>query len=316
MRRVFIEHITRYMYSDYIHYHSNQIMLYPIVNRFQELNSHLLKITTDPDIAIHKDYFGNTIGTFNIIKPHNTLTIISVTEVTSTEDPKSQWEQVDNLKKDISFFEYFNQTELYISSQLSEILPPTYRKKSPLEVCVSLSEFVYNSFEYKQGITSISSSLNDIWSLKAGVCQDFTNVLLHLYRFFGVPSRYVSGYICPTENSSFRGVGATHAWVEVFVPKIGWVGLDPTNNCITNENYVRLAVGRQYEDCSPVKGVFSGDSFDQLDVSVKISNTNYFDSTEKSDKAPKNPISNKVQSQVNSFAKHQKDVLIQQQQQQ
>lgn len=322
MRKVFIEHITHYMYPNSVSYHSNQIMLYPRVNEFQELNSQLLQITTHPQIFTHKDFFGNKIGTFNIIESHDTLTISSLVEITMNskpiptidEDPKLQWNNIDLLKKKISFFEYFSQTDYYPSGNLSTILPYDYTTTPPLEVCVALSEFVYQNFAYRQGITSVSSSLAEIWKLKAGVCQDFTNVLLHLNRFFGIPSRYVSGYICPTENSNFRGVGATHAWVEVFIPKMGWIGLDPTNNCVTNENYVILAIGRQFKDCSPVKGVYSGDSIDLLDVSVKISDKNHFNSN-KTHNSPSNFTQNKAQNPLNSFAKHQ-EILIQQQQQQ
>lgn len=321
MRKVFIEHITHYMYPNSVSYHSNQIMLYPRVNEFQELNSQLLQITTHPQIFTHKDFFGNKIGTFNIIESHDTLTISSLVEITMNskpiptidEDPKLQWNNIDLLKKKISFFEYFSQTDYYPSSNLSTILPYDYTTTPPLEVCVALSEFVYQNFAYRQGITSVSSSLAEIWKLKAGVCQDFTNVLLHLNRFFGIPSRYVSGYICPTENSNFRGVGATHAWVEVFIPKMGWIGLDPTNNCVTNENYVILAIGRQFKDCSPVKGVYSGDSKDLLDVSVKISDKNHFNSN-KTHNSPSSFTQNKAQNPLNSFAKHQ-EILIQQQQQ-
>jgi len=86
----------------------------------------------------------------------------------------------------------------------------------------------------------------------------------------GVPAKYVSGYICPNKNG-MRGEGATHAWVEVFIPSYGWLGLDPTNNCIANETYVRLAYGRSFNDCSPVKGVYKGPSDHELTVQVIVS---------------------------------------------
>jgi len=148
------------------------------------------------------------------------------------------------------------------------------------------------------------------------VCQDFTNILLYLNRFFGIPSRYVSGYICPSDDSNFRGVGATHAWVEVYIPQIGWVGIDPTNNCITNGNHVILSVGRDYKDCSPIKGVYSGVSTDQLEVSVVINDKNQFEAsiaTQKKEEIKEEISTDKVT--VNSYAKHQ-EILIQQQQQQ
>ena len=113
------------------------------------------------------------------------------------------------------------------------------------------------------------SILEEVWKLKAGVCQDFTNVLLQLVRMTGIPARYVSGYICPNDEIT-RGDGATHAWIEAYIPFYGWFGVDPTNNTIANENHVRLAIGRNYNDCSPVKGVFKGKVEAKLEVKVEV----------------------------------------------
>ncbi len=86
-----------------------------------------------------------------------------------------------------------------------------------------------------------------------------TQILLAMLRLIDIPSRYVSGYICPNKNG-MRGEGATHAWVEAYIPFYGWLGIDPTNNCIVNDTHVRLAIGRSFSDCSPVKGTYRGTS--------------------------------------------------------
>jgi len=88
---------------------------------------------------------------------------------------------------------------------------------------------------------------------------------------FCIPARYVSGYICP-KDKEMRGEGATHAWVEAFIPNHGWLGLDPTNNCLVNDQHVRLAVGRNFMDCTPVKGTYKGSGEHTLEVSVEIKN--------------------------------------------
>lgn len=323
MRRVFIEHITNYLYANNISYHSNQIMLYPWNDACQQVNNQSLKITSNPKISIHTDFFGNKIGTFNITEPHNSLFISSLIEVTTKPKiipeintaPPLQWKQIETLRSNLSFFEFFSPSETYSNSEILSIVPKKYREIPPLKFCISLSGYIYKNFVYKQGVTSINTPLSKVWELKAGVCQDFTNVLLHMYRFFGIPSRYVSGYICPTAHSNFRGIGATHAWVEVFLPELGWVGLDPTNNCITNENYVKLAIGRHYRDCSPVKGVYSGDAINQLDVRVSINDKNQFNPVKKVVLKPNELEKKETQLPVNSYALHQ-EILMQQQQQQ
>lgn len=87
----------------------------------------------------------------------------------------------------------------------------------------------------------------------------------------GIPARYVSGYICPN-NNDLRGEGATHAWVDAYIPYYGWIGLDPTNNCIVSDRHVRLAIGRNFSDCTPVKGTYKGSSEHTLQVYVTIEN--------------------------------------------
>jgi transglutaminase-like putative cysteine protease len=91
-----------------------------------------------------------------------------------------------------------------------------------------------------------------------------------MLRILCIPARYVSGYVCP-HDSSLRGEGATHAWVEVYIPFYGWLGIDPTNNCVVNDLHVRLAIGRSFNDCSPVKGTYKGTAKQTLEVGVSVS---------------------------------------------
>jgi transglutaminase-like putative cysteine protease len=142
---------------------------------------------------------------------------------------------------------------------------------TPFTVAKALSEYIYENFEYKKGITSVESSIDEVWKLRAGVCQDFANILLVMLRYSGIPSRYVSGYICP-KNHDLRGEGATHAWVDAYIPYHGWIGIDPTNNCVVSDRHVRLSVGRGFGDCTPVKGLYKGSGEHTLEVSVSIEN--------------------------------------------
>ena len=110
---------------------------------------------------------------------------------------------------------------------------------------IALNEYVYNSFKYITGITNVETTLDEVWNLKAGVCQDFAHMLLVMLRMLGIPARYVSGYVCPNKNG-MRGEGATHAWVEAYIPYYGWLGLDPTNNCIANELTCPACSGKEF----------------------------------------------------------------------
>ncbi|WP_443943711.1 circularly permuted type 2 ATP-grasp protein [Pedobacter sp. AW1-32] len=143
---------------------------------------------------------------------------------------------------------------------------------TPYQIAIKYYAYVFQNFEYVKGITAVDTTIDEILALKAGVCQDFAHILTAMLRLMGIPARYVSGYICPNKNG-MRGEGATHAWAEAFLPDYGWLGLDPTNNCIANENYVRLAVGRNFADCSPVKGVYKGSFEHVMEVNVSVGYT-------------------------------------------
>jgi transglutaminase-like putative cysteine protease len=275
-----IKHITRYSYSSPVIDCINQIMLYPIIDSLVEVRNHEIKISLDPLIESFVDYFGNHVGVFSIIKPHTSLLIESVADVITkpiifpADDmaPNLQWDALKNLQYHTAYMDFlkpevFNSYE-EVKNILNEIMT---REKTPLQNATALSEYVYTNFIYQKGITNVETKTEDIWKLKAGVCQDFAHILLVFLRMFEIPSKYVSGYICP-KDKEMRGEGATHAWVEAYIPNYGWLGLDPTNNCIVNDGHVRLATGRNFEDCTPVKGTYKGSGEHTLEVSVEIKN--------------------------------------------
>jgi len=173
-----------------------------------------------------------------------------------------------------------------------------------------LTEYVFINFEYIKGITSVETTLDEVWNLKAGVCQDFAHVLLEMLKIINIPARYVSGYICPNKKG-MRGEGATHAWVEAYIPFYGWLGVDPTNNCFVDDLHVRLAIGRSFIDCSPVKGTYKGTASHTLEVGVSVS----YEDGRTSDEAPAvlTPQPKKPGVQENSYRKYME--MIQQQQQ-
>jgi len=120
--------------------------------------------------------------------------------------------------------------------------------------------------KYKKGVTTSSTSVSDVLDLGKGVCQDFAHVALSLLRMLGVPSRYVSGYLFRPSSEELE----THAWVEAFVPSVGWLGLDPTHGEVASESHIAVAMGRSYADVPPNRGVYRGGAEERIDVSVRI----------------------------------------------
>ncbi len=278
MPKFHITHVTRYLYQEPINDSANQIMLYPIQDDYQEVVSQHLKITDDPLVETYKDYYENTVGAFTNPGIHSALIIDSeITVVTHNrqmpEDltpQKEQWDMLQQLRYQLPYINFLIPQQF---KSLSEVLQVTNveqgRGLTPLQLAKALSNFIYEDFEYKAGITTVETTIDEIWELKSGVCQDFAHLLLVMLRLVNIPARYISGYICPNKNG-MRGEGATHAWVEAYIPSYGWLGLDPTNNILVEDKHVRLAVGRNFSDCSPVKGTYKGNSQHQLEVSVSV----------------------------------------------
>ncbi|MBS1507599.1 MAG: transglutaminase family protein [Bacteroidetes bacterium] len=279
MSKFKIRHITKYSYQVPVRDSANQIILYPIKDNFQDVLHHHILVSGDVPVETHFDYFGNKVGTFTHSKPHTDLVIDSqVVVVTKPRDlpddslpADTQWEEIKKISSQYQFIDFLRHEAVAKSDEIEAVIDPKHQKtQTPLAIAQQLCLYVYKNFTYKKGITTVESTFDEVWKIKTGVCQDFAHVLLSLLRLSDIPARYVSGYICPNK-SGMRGEGATHAWVEAYIPFYGWLGFDPTNNCVVNETHVRLAVGRNFSDCSPVKGTYRGTSEHTLEVAVSVS---------------------------------------------
>ncbi len=279
MSKFKIQHITRYSYEVPVRDSANQIMLYPLKDEFQEVLQQSISITGDPQVHIHTDYFGNEVGTFTHSQPHQELTInsrlIVVTKPRTlpedTMSPEDQNKELIRLKSQPEFIDFLKQERFDAYEEMNKIVEAERCKHcTPLVSAKEFCSYVFTNFVYQKGITTVESTLDEVWKIKSGVCQDFAHILLVLLHSINIPARYVSGYICPNK-SGMRGEGATHAWVEAYIPFYGWLGLDPTNNCVVNDAHVRLAVGKNFTDCSPVKGTYRGTSNHSLEVAVSVS---------------------------------------------
>lgn len=279
MSKFRIKHLTRYRYDEPVRDSANQVMLYPIEDGFQETLHHELFISGDVAVERHEDYFGNEVGIFTHTRPHSELVIDSrlVVEtkprapVEDTMPFVEQWQLLKQAKQQIEYYDFLRTASFAERPAVEKLIAEEQCKEcTPVQVVQDLSSYVFKNFKYKKGITTVETTVDEIWRLHSGVCQDFAHMLLVMLRLSEIPCRYVSGYICP-DKKDMRGEGATHAWVEAYIPSYGWLGVDPTNNCTVGDFHVRLAVGRNFDDCSPVKGTYRGKSEHSLEVTVSVS---------------------------------------------
>jgi transglutaminase-like putative cysteine protease len=320
MPEIEIKHITKYIYGGQVRDSANQIILYPINDEYQEVLKQEITITGNPVVDKHVDYYGNTIGNFTYIEPHSVMMISSKILVNTKHKalpvndifPKQQWEDLKHLKNIVPYIDFMRQEYFEGMDELQALVEAERAKDdTPYQVALRFCQYVYDHFDYIKGVTTVDTTLDEIWKLKAGVCQDFAHIVIEMLKLVGIPARYVSGYIC-TGHNGMRGEGATHAWAEAFIPDYGWLGLDPTNNCIANETHVRLAVGRNFSDCSPVKGVYKGPARHKLEVSVSVDEDDAFYNEKQVIEVP---ISSQV-TEVNKNSYQRYMAMMQQQQQQ
>jgi transglutaminase-like putative cysteine protease len=236
-------------------------------------------VTGDPFIHTFFDFFGNKVGDFNVHLPHTELSIDCRMTVKTVERSLTHESlpmvTLSELRKEtdsrIFLYRMADPERINSKQQIDGILQNVinYKNLSVKDIARACCHYVYTNFKYQKGITNIETTVDEILDHRFGVCQDFAHVLLQLLRTAGIPSRYVSGYICPNK-SGLRGEGATHAWVEYYLPGMGWVGLDPTNNILVNSHHIKLATGRDFSDCTPVKGIFKGIAKQSLSVYVSV----------------------------------------------
>lgn len=272
-----IHHITKYEYDRPVIENTNEIKIFPFQCKEQEIIQQELNITYHPDVFEYSDYWGNKTGLFNVLHPHKELMIESKLTIRTTlpEIPNLNYETGWNdlrkeVNKNLQLLELSTPDTIQLQDGIDEIIENLQAdNKSIATVIQDCNTYIFTQFKYIKGITTIETTVDEILEHRSGVCQDFAHVMLQILRTLGIPSRYVSGYICPNKNG-MRGEGATHAWVEAYIPGYGWAGTDPTNNVWVTNNHIILAVGNHFKDCTPVKGMFKGLAKQRLSVYVSV----------------------------------------------
>jgi transglutaminase-like putative cysteine protease len=241
------------------------------------------RLTTSPSSKSHSynDCYGNIVHHFNVPTPHRTLAITAESMVIlSPPDPlpdaigEEAWAALDVMIEAEDWWEFLAPSRFAMPSPLVESLADELgatRRADPLIVLRELNQRMYKAFGYDPEHTEVDSPIDLALAERKGVCQDFAHIMITLVRRLGIPCRYVSGYLFHRAQDHDRSEqDATHAWVEALLPGLGWVGFDPTNNLLASERHIRTAVGRDYADVPPTRGVFKGRAKSHLEVGVKV----------------------------------------------
>lgn len=275
-----IEHTNIFEYDTIVDQSMNSIRLKPRTDECQRLLSYRAEITPASLTKEHIDIWGNNVETFFIAEHHQHLEVKTTSIVSIQKSPYIR--QIDYSPEMNAIFHSQLFSEHYLAflsntaytyltiEQMQQVDRDLGQMTNPVQYAIDVTEYIHDHFTYDGESTDVSTKAQESFDLRKGVCQDITHVMLGILRSKQIPARYVSGYLYVGEDSALVGDAASHAWVEVMVPGVGWVGLDPTNNVEALENHIRVGVGRDYNDVSPVQGVYRGGS-QSLDVKVAVS---------------------------------------------
>jgi len=284
-----IRHVTTYKYSDKVSLTQNHARLIPLNTFNQKRISANVTIVPEPDYqAEFKDYFDNTVTVFEIPTLHEEMQVIATSEVEIQGAPlqglfahNTQWENVrDQIRYPVDqsmlaaqFFSIPTRLTQANKAILDYTLMSFTPGRSIVESCDDLMNRIFNDFTFDPSFSTINTPVSHVFEHKRGVCQDYAHLTLTCLRSIGLAARYVSGYIetiPPPGQEKLTGADATHAWVALFVPGSGWIDYDPTNNLKPYDQHVTLAVGRDFADITPLKGIMFGGGNQVLDVSVDM----------------------------------------------
>jgi transglutaminase-like putative cysteine protease len=283
-----VSHRTAYSYGHPVLRSQHLIHLTPRSGARQTVLRHSLLIEPAPaSNSPIDDYFGNASALLTIDERHSAFVIQarSTVEAHAPDLPaaaaSTAWEQVparavaNDGGLDLGVLQYVSASRhtRAIPAARDYARPSFVRDRPVLEAAVDLTKRIYRDFTYDSAATDISTPVSRVLNDRRGVCQDFAHLALTCLRALGLPARYVSGYLLtypPPGAEKLRGADASHAWVSVWVPEVGWVDLDPTNGVVPSGEHITVAVGRDFADVSPVSGVLLGGGRQRLEVAVDV----------------------------------------------
>jgi transglutaminase-like putative cysteine protease len=283
-----VRHKTTYSYEDPVSVSHHLVRLTPRNLPRQMCWESYVSILPEPPVtSTHFDYFGNTLTSFTLQEPHDSLIVEanSDLEVSVGDSPdfslSPPWETVresmagghsDEVLNAYQFV--FDTPRVGSSPQLAAYARESFSEGRPLlDAVLDLTRRIHQDFRFDKKATEVATPVQTFFEKRRGVCQDFAHLQIGCLRSLGLPARYVSGYLRtmpPSGKPRLVGADASHAWCSAWCPGAGWIDFDPTNNCVPSDGHITVAWGRDYSDVSPIYGVLLGGARHKLHVEVDV----------------------------------------------
>lgn len=277
-----IVHTTRFEYTGTALNSQNDMRVKPWDRSGQRCIEFDLTADAPASILPYRDFFGNEAHSVCVGGPHSQLTILAKSVVEKYAMMEPPYNKIsfarfleDDQQRIKSHYEFLNASQYVpFTERLRKFFWMAHPREDEdvAEYVMRVVAYVRDQFEYETSKTNVHSSLEDILKSGGGVCQDFAHLTIGILRLAGVPCRYVSGYLAPDpKDPSNVTEQASHAWLEAWLPGIGWTGYDPTNRCRADDRHIGMAIGRDYNDVPPLRGVYtSGGAHSTMRVEVQV----------------------------------------------
>jgi transglutaminase-like putative cysteine protease len=257
-----------------------EVRMQPRTDFRQRCLSFSLTIQPRANMLTYRDFYGNAVHNFDIPERHQSIEVMAqaIVDVLPTREPDpagvENWDELDRRVAQTDYWEMMVPSHFATRSVLLDKLAEELdlrRRGNPLDLLRELNARLYEKFDYAPNTTEVDSPIDDALQSRRGVCQDFAHIMISLVRQLKIPCRYVSGYLFHEDKSMDRSpAGATHAWIEAYLGELGWMAFDPTNNLEGCDRHVRVALGRDYADVPPTRGVYKGEAESELSVLVTV----------------------------------------------
>jgi len=283
-RRLWVKHTTRYAYDRPVSRSTHRLHLWPVTDFRQHVVGRKLTVTPDADVLDYEDVFGNRTEQFDVTRAYTELTVTAESVVDlDAYDPfafarvpiRPSYPLVWMPWERTMLNPYLTPVELP-DTQLKEIADYAMsfverNDRDLMEALFAINLHLFREYKYAPGSTTFATTPYDVFANRCGVCQDFTNLFVTMARLLGIPARYVCGYIYTGNNGHSRtGSDATHAWVQLYIPHVGWKSFDPTNGSLPNQDHVRFAYGRHFRDTAPTEGTLYSPATESMTVDVEV----------------------------------------------
>ncbi|MCK2241091.1 MULTISPECIES: transglutaminase family protein [unclassified Crossiella] len=273
--RVRIVHTTGYRYDEPVIQSYNEARLTPRGDGRQNLVVNRVETTPATRAYKYTDYWGTAVTSFDLHAPHTEMKVVASSVVETADEDKpvrvTEWSGLASADVLDRFGELLEPSSYVPTNrELAAVARKLQRGLEPADAVLAVCAWVHEQLTYRPGTTGVHSSAIDAWRAREGVCQDYAHLTLLLLRAIGVPARYVSGYLHTQPDARLGQTvrGESHAWIEAWTG--GWWGYDPTNDVPIGSRHVRVALGRDYADVAPLKGIYSGGGSSALEVTVDI----------------------------------------------